>query len=138
VDGAVAATARAAAKTSGNGKPAVAPAKPAPSGKTPAAPAAPNYDPMAPRLRPPAAVPDRQAKEREAKKLKARSAELERLISAREQAVRDVEHLMATPGFYDDRATADKAVADRQKLLDEVATLMNEWESLQLQLEANG
>jgi hypothetical protein len=29
-------------------------------------------------------------------------------------------------------------VADRQKLLDEVAALMTEWESLQLQMEANG
>jgi len=45
---------------------------------------------------------------------------------------------MATPGFYDDRATSDKAVSDRQTLLDEVATLMAEWESLQLQMEANG
>jgi hypothetical protein len=70
--------------------------------------------------------------------MKARAAELERLISTKEQAVKDVEHLMATPGFYDDRATADKAVADRQQLLDEVAALMTEWESLQLRLEANG
>ena len=43
---------------------------------------------------------------------------------------------MATPGFYDDRAAADKAVAERQKLLDEVATLMAEWEALQTQVEA--
>jgi hypothetical protein len=52
--------------------------------------------------------------------------------------VKDVEHLMATPGFYEDRATADKAVADRQKMLDEVGALMTEWESLQLRMEANG
>jgi ATP-binding cassette subfamily F protein 3 len=118
----------ATARTAGGGKPAAAPGPPAAAG----------YDPLAPRLRPSGAPPDRQAREREARKLKARAAELERLISTKEQAVKDVEHLMATPGFYDDRATADRAVADRQKLLDEVATLMSEWETLQLQMEANG
>jgi ATP-binding cassette subfamily F protein 3 len=128
-----------AAKAPGNGKPsAQRTAAPGSDGPRPAAPPAPSYDPLAPRLRPAAAPPDRQARERAAKKMKARAAELERLISAREQAVKDVEHLMATPGFYDDRATADKAVADRQKLLDEVAALMTEWESLQLRMEANG
>jgi ATP-binding cassette subfamily F protein 3 len=135
-------------KTSGNGQPggdtrAAAAGQPRGTGKAPAA-ARPSaggpdaaYDPLAPRLRP-TGVSDRQGREREAKKLKARSAELERLISSKEQAVKDVEHLMASPGFYDDRATADKAVTDRQKLLDEVASLMSEWEALQLQLEAHG
>ncbi|HVR70594.1 MAG TPA: ATP-binding cassette domain-containing protein [Vicinamibacteria bacterium] len=130
-----------AVKASGNGKPAPA-ARPRASGRdtqTPATPpAGPSYDPLAPRLRSAAAPPDRQARERAAKKMKARTAELERLISTKEQAVKDVEHLMATPGFYDDRTAADTAVADRQILLDEVAALMAEWESLQLQLEANG
>jgi ATP-binding cassette, subfamily F, member 3 len=113
------------ARVSGNGNPGPRPAEP-------------KYDPLAPRLRPSGSAADRQAREREAKKLKARATELERLISGKEQAVKDVEHLMATPGFYDDRGTADKAVADRQRLLDEVATLMSEWESLQLRMEANG
>jgi ATP-binding cassette subfamily F protein 3 len=134
----------AASPAAGNGQPRSA-AKPAarttagradPAGKAPAT-GNPAYDPLAPRLRPVGAQ-DRQAREREARKLKARSAELERLISSKEQAVKEVEHLMATPGFYDDRAAADAAVTDRQKLLDEVAALMSEWESLQLRLEANG
>jgi ATP-binding cassette subfamily F protein 3 len=133
-NGATAAQAGAAsappAKAAGNGKPA-APRKPA-------TPPAPTYDPLAPRLRSAGPAPDRQAREREAKKLKARAAELERQIATREQAVKDVEHLMATPGFYDDRTAADKAVIDRQNLLDEVAALMTEWESLQLRMEANG
>jgi ATP-binding cassette, subfamily F, member 3 len=130
-------------RSSGNGKSAHAgkaagASRPAGEKHKSAAVPAPSYDPLAPRLRPPAAAPDRQAREREAKKMKVRAAELERLISTKEQAVRDVESLMATPGFYDDRATADKAVADRQQLLDEVAALMTEWESLQMSMEANG
>jgi ATP-binding cassette subfamily F protein 3 len=93
-------------------------------------------DSLAPRLRPAGAPPDRQAREREARKLKARLAELEREIGDKERAVRDIEHLMATPGFYDDRAAADKAVAERQKLLDDVGALMRDWEELQTQAEA--
>jgi ATP-binding cassette subfamily F protein 3 len=98
----------------------------------------PAYDPLAPRLRPAGSPPDRQAREREARKAKARLSDVERQIAEKERAVRDVEALMASPGFYDDRARADKAVAERQGLLDEVAALMTEWESLQTAVEANG
>ena len=108
---------------------------------TASAPARPNgkagYDPLAPRLRPPDPA-DRQAREREGRKLKARIAELEKKIAEKEQAVRDVEHLMATPGFYDDRARADEAVANRQRLLDEVAALMSEWEAVQAEFDGKG
>jgi ATP-binding cassette subfamily F protein 3 len=94
-------------------------------------------DSLAPRLRPAGAPLDRQAREREARKLKARLAELEREIGEKEKAVREIERLMATPGFYDDRANADKAVAERQKLLDDVSALMGNWEELQTQVEAS-
>jgi ATP-binding cassette subfamily F protein 3 len=103
-----------------------------------AAPAKPAYDPLAPRLRPPAPNADRQAKDREARKARARLSDVEKQIAEKERAVRDVEALMASHGFYDDRARADKAVAERQGLLDEVAALMTEWESLQTAVEANG
>jgi hypothetical protein len=93
-------------------------------------------DSLAPRLRPAGTPPDRQAREREARRLKARVADLEREIADKERAVRDIEQLMATPGFYDDRANADKAVAERQRLLDEVGALMGAWEELQTKLEA--
>ncbi|HEY2941694.1 MAG TPA: ATP-binding cassette domain-containing protein [Vicinamibacteria bacterium] len=109
--------------------------RPAPSKR---APEAPSYDPLAPRLRPAGAPPDRQARDREARKAKARLAELERQIGEKEQAVKDIEHLMATPGFYEDRAAADRAVAERQQLLLEVEALMSEWESLQTTAEAKG
>jgi ATP-binding cassette, subfamily F, member 3 len=118
--------------------PAVAPPRPAaqpspaPNGKTGRKKDdKPAYDPLAPRLRPAESQPDRQAREREARKAKARSAELEKRIAEKEQAVKDVESLMATPGFYDDRAAADKAVEDRKRLLAEVDSLMAEWEAAQ-------
>src|SRR5207245_8243433 len=119
--------------------PKVAPAKadggrPAPSNDAPT----PSYDPLAPRLRPAGAPPDRQAREREARKAKARLAELEREIGEKEQAVKDIEHLMATPRFYEERAVADRSVAERQQLLGEVEALMSEWESLQTVAEAKG
>jgi ATP-binding cassette subfamily F protein 3 len=109
------------------------PAKAKHGAKAPAAP----YDPMAPRLRPPPAA-DRQSREREAKKVKARIAEVEKQVAEKEQAVRDLEHLMASPGFYEDRAGAERAVADRQRLLDSVSALMAEWEELQGRMEAIG
>jgi ATP-binding cassette subfamily F protein 3 len=108
-----------------------------PAASVPAGPQGKGYDPLAPRLRPPNPA-DRQAREREGRKLKARIAELEKKIAEKEQAVRDVEHLMATPGFYDDRARADEAVAHRQRLLDDVAALMSEWESVQAEFDGKG
>jgi len=98
----------------------------------------PGYDPLAPRLRPAGAPPDRQVRERENRRLRARIVEVERRIGEKEQEVKDIEHLMATPGFYDDRASADRAVADRQRLLAEVSELMAEWESLQSAVEVRG
>jgi ATP-binding cassette subfamily F protein 3 len=95
------------------------------------------YDPLAPRLRPPNA-PDSRAREKEARKAKARLTDLERQIGEKEQRVKDVEGLMASPGFYDDRVRSDEAVTNRQKLLDEVNALMAEWESLQAVVEVKG
>jgi len=92
-------------------------------------------DPLAPRLRPAGAPLDRQAREREARKLKNKLADLERTIGEKEKAVREIEQLMASPGFYDDRSASERAVADRQRLLDEVTSLMSTWEELQTQVE---
>jgi uncharacterized coiled-coil protein SlyX len=85
---------------------------------------------MAPRLRPAAARPERQVLEREAKKKKARIAELEQRIAEKEKAVKDLEALMATPGFYADRAAAEKAAAEHKALMWEVGDLMSQWEIL--------
>ena len=129
------------ASTPSAAMPPAKPAKPAKAaeakGAKPAAAKPPAYDPLAPRLRP-AAAPDPRAREKEARKAKARLAELERLIGEKEQGVKDVEGMMASPGFYDDRARADEAVTSRQALLDEVSALMAEWESLQAAVEVKG
>ncbi len=105
------------------------------SGKKSAPAPAPSYDPLAPRLRPAGNPADRQAREREAQKARKRSAELEKKIAEKEQQVRDVETLMASPGFYDDRAAAEKAVEDRKRLLSEVDALMADWEAAQAAAE---
>jgi hypothetical protein len=130
--------------SAGKASPAPAAAKNAPAAKAPEArrpgakPPAPHaYDPLAPRLRP-VAAPDPRAKEKEARKARARLADLERLIGEREQRVKDVEGQMASPGFYDDRARAEEAVTARQQILDEVNALMSEWESLQAAVEVKG
>jgi ATP-binding cassette subfamily F protein 3 len=125
--------------------PAAAPKPAAPAKAAPpkaAAPAsngssAPAYDPSKPRLRPANAGADKQQRDRQVKKAKQQVADLEKQIAEREHAVRELEQRMSAPGFYDDRAAADKAVADRQRLLDEVAALMTQWESLQSIVEAN-
>jgi ATP-binding cassette, subfamily F, member 3 len=102
----------------------------------PAEPKPAPYDPMAPRLRPQDARADRQARERELKKTKARLAELERRIAEKEQAVKELERQMASPGFYGVRSQADKAVADHKALMWEVGELMVQWEALQEHVEA--
>ncbi len=93
-------------------------------------------DPLAPRLRPRGAPPERQVREREARKLKARLGEIEKQIGEKEQAIRDLEHLMASPGFYDDRTQSDKAASDHKALASDVAALMSQWEALQTEFEA--
>jgi ATP-binding cassette subfamily F protein 3 len=60
-----------------------------------------------------------------------RIAELESRIAEKEQAIKDSEAQMASPGFYDDR-DASKTVIDRhQTLMWEVRDLMEQWEELQ-------
>ncbi len=64
----------------------------------------------------------------------ARKAEIERLegrIAETEVAIRDLEARMAAPGFYDDRAAAQKAADDHQALMWKVNELMQRWEDLQ-------
>jgi hypothetical protein len=45
---------------------------------------------------------------------------------------------MATPGFYDDRETANAAIAKHQALMWEVGDLMHQWEELQTNPESAG
>ncbi|HXK10930.1 MAG TPA: ABC-F family ATP-binding cassette domain-containing protein [Vicinamibacteria bacterium] len=108
------------------------PARPRPAK---AAPAPPVRDPLAPRLRPTRAPLERQGLERELKKTKARLVELEKRVTEKEQAVKDLETRMAAPGFYGDRARAAAAAEEHQKLMWETGALMAQWEALQAEVD---
>ncbi len=109
-------------------------AKPARSAAA-SATAAPAQNPLAPRLRQTGAPPERQALEREVKRMKTRLAELETRVAEAEQAVKTLEAQMAEPGFYDDRARAAQAADDHQKRMWEAGELMAQWEALQGELD---
>jgi ATP-binding cassette subfamily F protein 3 len=91
--------------------------------------------PLAPRLRPAGGSPERQVLERELKRAKTRLAELEKLVTEKEQAVRALEAQMAAPGFYDDRERAAQAAEQHQKLMWETGDLMSQWEALQAEVD---
>ena len=67
--------------------------------------------------------------------MKTRLAELEKRVSESEQAVKDLEAEMASPGFYDDRARAAEAAERHQKLMWETGDLMGQWEALQAEVD---
>jgi ATP-binding cassette subfamily F protein 3 len=124
------------------------PARPAPDRTSQGASAAPaargsgHHSPLgapaatlAPRIRPAGAPPERQALEREVKRLKARLGELETRVAEAEQAVKTLEAQMAEPGFYDDRSRAAQAAEAHQKRMWEAGELMAQWEALQGELD---
>ena len=119
--------------TAGKGaaKPAGKAGSPDGSNGQPPAPA----NPMAPRLRPSAATPERQVVERELKRAKVRLVELEKRVTEKEQAVKELEAQMSAPCFYDDRARAAQAAEDHQKLMWETGDLMGQWEALQAEVD---
>jgi ATP-binding cassette, subfamily F, member 3 len=110
------------------------PAQPKPRKPAPP-PSPPALNPLAPRLRPTGASPDRQALERDLKRAKARLLELEKQVTGKEQAVKALESQMASSGFYDDRARAAQAAEDHQKLMWETGDLMAQWEALQAEVD---
>ena len=73
--------------------------------------------------------------ERELKRSKARLAELEKRVTETEQAVKELEVRMASPGFYDDRERAPQAAEEHQKLMWETGDLMARWEALQAEVD---
>jgi ATP-binding cassette subfamily F protein 3 len=99
-----------------------------------------NANPLAPRLRKPdtdpkaAAEAERQARiaaDRALKKRKQRLEDIEKRIAEKESAVSAIEKEMAAPGFFEDRARAEKAAKDREGLMWEVNDLMGQWEVMQ-------
>ncbi|MEQ1727834.1 MAG: ABC-F family ATP-binding cassette domain-containing protein [Vicinamibacterales bacterium] len=76
---------------------------------------------------------DAEARKKQ-KARQARMAEVGRLegrVAETETAIRELEARMAAPGFYDDRAAAQKAADDHQALMWKVNELMQRWEDLQ-------
>jgi ATP-binding cassette subfamily F protein 3 len=133
------ATVPAAPKAAPRKPPIAKPSVPAGGGNGQPSPLAkPAYYPLAPRLRP-AGAPlhrqERQARERDLKKKKARLLDLEQRIAERERAVKELEAAMASPGFYDDRPRADRAASDHKSIMWEVGDLMRQWEMLQAEVE---
>jgi uncharacterized coiled-coil protein SlyX len=74
-------------------------------------------------------------RDRAAKALKARVTELEDRIATCEATIKDLEQTMASPGFYDDRTSAQPVVDRHQALMWEVGELMQQWEALQAEQE---
>jgi ATP-binding cassette, subfamily F, member 3 len=56
---------------------------------------------------------------------------LETRIAECEAAIRELEQVMAAPGFYDNRAAAQPLVDRHQSLMWQVGELMHQWEALQ-------
>jgi ATP-binding cassette subfamily F protein 3 len=96
----------------------------------------PPANPLAPRLRPASAAPERQVLERELKRMNVRLAELEKRVTEKEQSVKELEARMAAPGFYEDRARATQAAEQHQQLMWETGDLMGQWEALQAEMDA--
>jgi ATP-binding cassette subfamily F protein 3 len=90
-------------------------------------------------------APDYHARKREAaerrkrdqarKALAARIADIESRIAEREAAIRDLETIMATPGFYDHPEQVQPAADRHQALMWEVGELLAQWEMLQGEAE---
>ena len=86
-------------------------------------------------------VASREARRREAqseRRLKREQAARDKRIGALEQRIgdhereiRDIEEVMAAPGFYDDRQAAQPVVSRHESLMWEVGDLMSQWEALQ-------
>jgi ATP-binding cassette subfamily F protein 3 len=80
---------------------------------------------------------ERRKKDRAAQALQKRISDLEGRIAEREAQVRELEAIMATVGFYDDREGAKQVVDRHQALMWEVGDLMAQWEALQEHAQAS-
>jgi len=105
------------------------------AGKSPAAPRASDLAPSAPR---PASYDQKKKADAEARRAKKetdarqrRITDLEARIAQAEAQIKDLEHAMAAPGFYEDRETSKPIIDRHQALMWEVGDLMNQWEALQ-------
>ncbi|HEX7136502.1 MAG TPA: ABC-F family ATP-binding cassette domain-containing protein, partial [Vicinamibacterales bacterium] len=119
-----------------------APLQPAASRRAPSSPVEKRRDaaasPVVARRTPP---PSRESRKkldaqtrREHRANQARQQQIERLeqqIGECEATIKQLEHAMTTPGFYDDRAAAQPVIDQHQALMWKVGDLMHQWEELQ-------
>jgi ATP-binding cassette, subfamily F, member 3 len=77
---------------------------------------------------------DARRQKKAADGLRRRIEELEARIADRENAIKEIELSMSTPGFYDNREAAQPVIDRHQTLMWEVGDLMNQWEALQSEL----
>ena len=78
-----------------------------------------------------AADAEARKKQRAEQQRAQRIADLEARIAAKEQAIKESEAQMASPGFYDDRDASKTVIDQHQALMWEVRDLMEQWEELQ-------
>jgi ATP-binding cassette subfamily F protein 3 len=115
--------------TQGSGKPATpGPKTVGPVRPTPPPPEQPAVDRYQEKKKADADTRRRQRQDDERRK---RVADLEARITERELAIKALEAQMATPGFYEERATAEAIASKHHQLMWEVGDLMNQWEALQ-------
>jgi ATP-binding cassette, subfamily F, member 3 len=74
---------------------------------------------------------EQRKRDQAAKKRQSQIADLEARIAEREQAMKDIEAAMSSPGFYDNRDQAQPLIDRHQSLMWELGDLMHQWEELQ-------
>ncbi|HSK11496.1 MAG TPA: ABC-F family ATP-binding cassette domain-containing protein [Vicinamibacterales bacterium] len=74
-------------------------------------------------------------RDRAAKALRSRVAELEEAIATREAEIKGLEARMASDGFYENRDAVQPVIDRHQVLMWEVGDLMHQWEELQHSLD---
>ena len=72
---------------------------------------------------------------KEAEARQRRIQELEARIGKAEAGIKELEGVMAAPGFYENHEAAKPVIDRHQALMWEVGDLMNKWEALQAETE---
>jgi ATP-binding cassette subfamily F protein 3 len=73
---------------------------------------------------------DARRLQKENDRLRRRIAELEARIAEGERTIKELEAAMASPGFYENRETAQPVIDRHQALMWEVGDLMHQWEEM--------
>ncbi|MGE3189963.1 MAG: ATP-binding cassette domain-containing protein, partial [Vicinamibacterales bacterium] len=122
------------------GRPAEPPpaAAPPPAGRRPAAAPAPTPAPARSYEDRKRDQAEQRKRDKAARALQARIADLERRIAEREERVRTLEATMSAPGFYDDHLQSKPVIDEHQGLMWEVGDLLGQWEMLQAKADGGG